>query len=298
MPGLAQFAESSKFDFSPLSSLTMRTAYHSVSFVALLVICLMFAPARYFTGDHAIYPTQFASSPAPPSPKNDKPFPELLRDDPLAAVALSMSRYRANVEGYSCTFIKRERIKGKLRERETIQADFRESPFSVRLHWIEGQGRALKMLYPADNRADRLAVVPSNATARILVPIATKAVDDPDVRDAARSPVTEFGISSATNRVYAVWRLAAERGELRTKYEGTRPIEELGGRVCHVLHRSCVTPEEDGMTQVTLFFDTESLFQVGAILKKDEELIASYFYRDVVLNPKFQADHFTTQKLK
>jgi hypothetical protein len=276
----------------------MRTVYHSVSFVALLVICLMFAPARYFTGDHSIYPTQFANFPAPPSPKTDKPFPELLRDDPVAAVALSMSRYRASVEGYSCTFIKRERINGKLRDRETIQADFRESPFSVRLQWVEGMDRAFAMLYPVDNRADRLAVVPSNSALRKIVPFATRAIDHPDVRDAARSPVTEFGILSATNRVYVVWRLAAERGELRTKYEGTRPIEELGGRVCHVLHRNCVTPEEDGMTQVTLFFDTESLFQVGAILKKDEELIASYFYRDVVLNPKFQADHFTTQKLK
>jgi Protein of unknown function (DUF1571) len=150
--------------------------YQSISFVLLLVICLMFAPARYFTGDKSIYP--LPASTAPTQVKTDKSFGELCRDEPLTAIAHSLCRYRKEVDGYSCTFLKQERMNGDLRKREVIVCDFRESPFAVKMRWAEGQGRAIGMLYPAGERKDRLAVVPSNELLRKAIPFATRSLDD------------------------------------------------------------------------------------------------------------------------
>ena len=92
--------------------------HQSITFVVLLVICLMFAPARYFTGDQNIYSLPAAT--APTSVNSDKSFADLCRDEPLTAIAQSLSRYRKDVEGYTCTFLKQERIGGELRKRVIV----------------------------------------------------------------------------------------------------------------------------------------------------------------------------------
>src|SRR5262245_23600695 len=212
----------------------MRTYfYQPVCFIALLVICLMFAPARFVTGDRTVYPLPAQTSIVAPSA--ERPFAELCRDDPIGALARSLQLYRRNVEGYTCTLVKQERINGKLRNREVIKCDFRESPFAVKMHWIEGTGRALVMVYPAGDRTDQLAVVPANELVRKIAPVAARSVNDSSVREAARYPVTEFGLNFGVLRMHTAWQVVKDKGVLRTRYEGLKPIPELNGKVCHVL---------------------------------------------------------------
>jgi hypothetical protein len=278
----------------------MRTyIYVPVCFVGLLVLCLMFAPVRLVTGDRNVY-----SIPATiPSPSisgvgENRSFAELCRDDPVGALTMSLQKYRSDVEGYNCTLIKRERIRGKLRDREVIRCDFRESPFSVRMEWLDGRGRAAIMLYPAGDDVEKLAVVPSNEIARKIAPFVTRKLNDSAVREAARYAPNEFGMNYGVLRLHAAWQAAKEKGVLRTHYDGLKPIDELNGRPCHVLHRDCMNPEEEGLTEVTVFFDAESLLQTGVVLKAGDELIATYYFRDLVLNPKFGEGHFSVERLK
>lgn len=274
----------------------MRTSvYQPACVVILLVVCLMFAPARLVTGDRVAYSeaARPAEAPVAPAPK-DRSFADLCRDDPLAAVALSLERYRETVEGYTCTLAKQERVNGKLKKPELLKCDFRESPFAVRIEWLEGQDRAAVMLYPAKD-PDRLAVVPARAR---WLGYVTRPVNDKDVRAAARFPVTEFGLYHGTARVHRAWRAAQERGALHTRYDGLVPVPELGGMKCHALHRDCRSPEEDGQTAITLYFDPDTLLQVGTIVMAGEELVGSYYFRDVKLNPPFAPDHFALEKLK
>lgn len=279
----------------------MRTyVYIPVCFIGLLIVCLMFAPVRLVTGDRNIYsvpPSQqpsmgIASDPA------ERTFAELCRDDPVAALAKSLYKYRSDVEGYTCTLIKRERINGKLRDREVIRCDFRESPFSVRMEWLEGRGRAAVMLYPAGDNVEQLAVVPANEVVRKITPFVTRRVNDPSVRDAARYAPNEFGLNCGTMRLHAAWQVAKEKGLLRTRYDGIVKIDELNGKPCHVLHRDCIVPEEEGLTEVTVYFDAESLLQAGVVLKAGDEPIATYYFRDLVLNPKLPDGRFSVERLK
>ena len=276
----------------------MRTIlYQFASFTLLLALCLMFAPVRLVTGDRTIHSSDLDVT-ISPTTVVDRPFAELCRDDPMAALTVSLQRYRRDVEGYTCTFIKQERINDKLREREVIHCDFRESPFTVRMEWLEGVGRAKVMLYPAGDRDDQLYVVPSNKLARAAIPYARRNLSDASVRAASRYPPNEFGVANAVRRLIQDWQIAKDRGMLRTRYDGIHPIAELGNRPCHVLHRDCVVPEHDNMTAVTVYFDVETLLQAGAVLMTGEELLATYYFKDLVLNPKLDSALFTVERLK
>jgi Protein of unknown function (DUF1571) len=282
----------------------MRTyLYRPVYCGTLMVLCLMFAPARRLTGDRELVGHPSAAPPTAPSSPASRSFAELCRDDPVEAVARSMRKYKAEVEGYSCTLLKRERINGTLHDPETIACDFQEAPFAVLMRWVGGKDRAEAMLYAADQNDNQLLIIPASEFGKSALkllgrPYAKRALTSPDAKGAARLPANEFGIYCGTARVYTAWKAAQDRGALRTKYDGVRPIPELNGRPCHVLRRTCLVPEEDGMTELTIFFDAETLFQAGAVLMAGDELIATYYFRDVRLNPKFDATHFSAERFK
>lgn len=282
----------------------MRTyLYRTGSFVGLLVVCLMFAPARRFTGDHQLVGHQTVAPPAVVSATFARTFADLCRDNPVEAIARSMRTYKDRVEGYTCTLSMRERINGTLRDPETIACDFQEAPFAVLMRWVEGKDRADATLYAAGQNGDQLLIIPASDALKAVVRLsgrayARRALTSEDAKSASRYPANEFGIYWGTARVYNAWKAAQERGALRTEYEGLRPIPELGGRPCHVLRRTCLTPEEDGLTQVTVMFDAETLLQTGAVLMAGDELIGSYYFRDVRLNPKFDAKHFAAERFK
>jgi Protein of unknown function (DUF1571) len=272
--------------------------------LVLLVVCLMFAPARRVTGDRPVSASPRLDEPPASAPATEKSFADLCRDDPLEAVATSMRRYKATVEGYTCTFVKRERMHGKMRDREVIACEFQEAPFAVLMRWSEGAGRAEAMLFSAAESDDHLFVVPAGEFAKQALRVlgrtsAKRPLTSAEVRDASRYPPNQFGIYYGTARVYTDWKAYQGRGALRTVYEGIRPVPEVGGRPCHILTRTSAAPEPpEGQTGVTLQFDTETLLQLGAVLHAGDELLATYHFRDLKLNPKFDAKHFSSERLK
>ena len=282
----------------------MRTYFYlPVCFVILLIVCLMFAPARRITGDRELAGRPSNDPPPATTTGLTKSFADLCRDDPVEAVATSMRKYRAEVEGYTCTLHLRERIDGKLREPETIECDFRDSPFAVWMHWLGVKEGAETMLYAAGDNRDMILVVPANDTLKKTLKLlgkthAKRTLTSSDAKAASRYPANEFGIYSGSARTYDAWQAARDRGTLRTEYLGLQPVPELDDKPCHVIRRTCLTPEEDGLTQVTIQFDPDTLLQVGAVLMAGDELIGHYHFRDVKRNPKFERGHFAAERLK
>lgn len=279
----------------------MRTFfYQPAAFVCLLVVCLMFAPSRRLIGD-----VELAGRPANPVVKDApaKPFADLCRDDPVGALAVSLDKYKA-VEGYTCTVRMQERIAGKVRGWETIACDFQEAPFAVLMRWTAGATRADAMLYMAGQNDDQLLIVPAGDFAKKAVrtltgrPYAKRTLTSPDAKSGSRYAANEFGMAHGTRRVYTAWQAAEQRRTLKTEYLGLVPVSELGDKKCHVLRRTCDPPEEEGLTSVTVMFDPDTLLQVGSVLKAGDELIGSYYFKDVVLNPKFEKTHFAADRLK
>src|SRR5688572_9803848 len=73
------------------------------------------------------------------STRRDDPsgMEKLAKTDPVAFLERVVEKYDREVRSYRVTLDKRERIKGKLLDREVVECRFREKPFSVRMDWKE-----------------------------------------------------------------------------------------------------------------------------------------------------------------
>lgn len=265
-------------------------------------MCLAFTPARRVTNTEAQLTASPVAVQAAPAPAGMS-FEEQCRADPYAVLHGVLVKSRMEVEGYRCTFVKRERINGKLRDREVIACDFQESPFAVKFRWLEGKGRAEASLYVAGENDDQVLIVPASDLAKRALKFtgktyAARSPDSVEAKDAARSPVTQFGMANALRRTLATWQAAKDRNELKVEYQGVTAVPELNGRRCHTFHRVTPTPEAEGVTQSLIYLDAETRLQVGTVIKAGDELIAEYFYRDVELNLPFANDHFSARNLK
>ncbi len=222
----------------------------------------------------------------------------LARTDPVAFLENCLRRYAREVNGYRATLLKHERIDGQLQRRETIDVLFRERPFSVLFDWREGARLARRTLYVKGQNKDRLLVLPAILPG--LLGVIERDPLGPEARRSGRYPLTEFGMKIGMQRTLAGWEAARQRGSLHVEYLGERRVPELGGRPCWVLRRTRYPgTEAEGIAELTVYVDRENWLQVGSVLKgRQGEVIGAYFFRDVRLNPEYQADDFTRAALK
>jgi hypothetical protein len=246
-----------------------------------------------------------APKPAAGSPEADKTrritnddMVRLAKTDPIAFLEESIKRYEREVKGYTALLVKRERTAGGLNPEERVKIFFREKPFSVRMDWISGKDLASKTLFVQGENDDKLVALPKG----LLRIAGLQKIDPTDKRALRRSrmPITEFGIKIGTQNALKAWKAARKRGDLKVVYGGVKRPAELGKRPCWEVKRVGYTrPEDDGITEVTFYFDTENWLQIGSILRgEDDRLIGSYFFRDVKLNPDFDESTFTPEALK
>ncbi len=222
----------------------------------------------------------------------------LAKDDPIRFLENCLKRYDREVRGYRLTLVKQERMGGKLQPSESIQVAFRERPFSVLLTWPSDPRPAQKVLYVRGENDNKLLVKPAGLAA--LVGVVERDPEGPDARKSGRYPLTEFGIKIGMERTLGSWESARKDGALHVEYLGARKVPEVGGRPCWVLRRTGYKrPEEDGITELTTYIDQENWLQVGSVLKGAQgQVLGSYYFRDVRLNPKFPPDTFTRAAVK
>jgi hypothetical protein len=85
-----------------------------------------------------------AQQAAPPAAPQANPL-----DQPLQLVYEARKAY-ANVQDYSCTLVKQERVQGRLQEQNIILCKFRVNPFSVNMRWLaprELVGQEVSFIY-------------------------------------------------------------------------------------------------------------------------------------------------------
>jgi hypothetical protein len=230
-------------------------------------------------------------------PSNDD-MERLAKNDPIAFLQWCIRRYDREVKGYTATLRKQERIDGEIEPSEIIDVAFREDPFSVRMQWKEGARRASALVYVKGENRDQLLIRPNG-----IFSVAGVVPRDPygsDAKKGGRYPVPEFGIKIGMQRTLTSWQKAQKDKTLRVEYLGVKKIKEAGDRPCWVLKRTrYAKPEEDSISQLTIFVDTETWLQVGTILKGDDDkFIGEYFFRDIKLNPEFPRDAFARSAIQ
>jgi hypothetical protein len=229
-------------------------------------------------------------------------FEKLAKDDPLAFLERCLQQYEQEVHGYICVFDKQERVKGQLRQPESILVHFSEKHFCVHMDWIKGAGRldARRALYVKEQDANLLYVRigdPSWGPLGIL----PKALTDPQVTATSRFGIDKFGMYIGAKDTVVEMRRAKENNTLHVKYEGKLRVPECGNRLCYKFVRTPYEPPEakfDYCNELVVFIDAATHMQVGSILKNDKgELIAYYYFHNITRNPSFKDTQFTKKSL-
>ncbi|MCS7272110.1 MAG: DUF1571 domain-containing protein [Gemmataceae bacterium] len=287
--------------------------------------------------------------PAPPLAQgeeyrdDDAPLPEaeafvrlLLDHRPVEALEKCLARYQREVRhGMTATLVKRERIYGQPRPpqepvqevidlavRGDVPDDQGQTHIQVRMIWREGArsvlGSPLRgILYVQSHGpgADRILTYRPQA---LLRPEHTIAVNDASAKSSSRYCVRDAGVYRGMLRTYNTWKQRQQAGRLHVRYLATEAVEAVGGRICHILERTCPEPEVDpfeiggapnirpgddpaelGVVRVRVYLDAERWLQLGTELyRADGHLLASYYFRDVNLQPVWNDDEFTPAGLK
>lgn len=220
------------------------------------------------------------------------PLDFLLHTRPLDFLDLCVTKYDQEVKSYSLTFRKYE--KGKTRGMEKLKVHFREQPFSVFMQWLENPGLTSKVLFVKGENDDKLlAPVP-------IFGIKKFAPNDTLAKNSSRYTIDQFGLKLATLRSIGSMRKAQAEGKLFLEYRGLVQVPELGNRLSHKFVRTPYDPpEEEGVNELTLYIDQETLLQTGSILKDAAgQVVAEYYFTDIELNPEFGPDQFREKALR
>ncbi len=293
----------------------------SVTTVAVAAVCLAAAPVRTAPP----HPPALDVPPLsllPDAPLSSSEFDHLAKTDPVALLAACVHHYRATNRGFTATLHKQERIAGTLYKPERVRVTVREVPYAVRMIWEEGArevklgpislGTVEGVVYGGTNDGQMTVWRPAARFGKTM-PIGPTG---DQARAAARYSVTEAGVCQAAERTLKAWSEAKRQGKLTWRYVGTKPVPELGDRVCHVIERTCDPVEvdpflsserrpdaakspADAFRTVTVMIDAEHRIQVGSQLKRaDGELVGAYFFRDLDLNPNLDATLFKPTSFK
>jgi hypothetical protein len=236
-----------------------------------------------------------------PAVLNREVMEGLAKTDPIAFLEKVVEKYDREVKSYKVTLEKQERVKGKLLGVEVIECSFREKPFSVRMDWKKGAGKASKTVFVKGENDNKLLVLPAGPLARLVAGVVKRDPEGSDAKASSRYPVTEFGIQVGTRRTLKSWKEAKEKGNLKVSFEGVKQIKKLGDRSVWVMKRTGYAAEEDGAveTDSTFYFDVENFLQIGSYLTdKDGKVIGSYYFRDLELNVDFPKDTFSKAGLE
>ena len=229
------------------------------------------------------------------------PLAELAARDPLAVVRRGIERYDREIREYRCVLLKQERLEGGLTPVQEVEVRFRQSPQTVYMLWRTNADQAKRALFVDDGRnvdqdGQKLArVEPAGALVHLFVKDIYMPIDGPEARQASRRSIAECGFRATFTLLERYNALAAERGVLDLKYGGTGVVD---GRPTYVIVRNLPHGGDGDVypdARMVLHLDQEWLLPVAVYSYADheeQELLGSYVFMKVELNPKFEADAF------
>jgi hypothetical protein len=223
------------------------------------------------------------------TPKQLGHLERLAREDHVALLKLALDHYDNNYRDYTCTFIKQERISGRLKSEQWIDVKFMDRPFSVVMKWVKNAPIGDRVLYVDGKYDGQMLVRPRGFLAK-LVGTQMRQPDGPAAMSNTLRPVTMFGFRQALENLLKVYEAAERRGESHCRFVGYR---EVAGRHAMVLER-VLPPRKDYPAKTTTWYlDTQRLVPLG--LKGtdwDDRLLCSYLYKDVKFNVGLAAADF------
>ncbi len=218
---------------------------------------------------------------------------ELARRDPRALLRRALEHYEDHITNYTCTFTRRERVKGTLSKRQVIHVRFREQPYSVRMLWVRNAKRARRAVYVQERHRgsggqELFLVEPAGAIARALFPTVAIPVHGKRARAASRHTIDQFGFRWTLRRILQINEKADRAGVLDLRFAGEGAIQ---GRPTFILNRFLPEAHDDpayANAFLELHLDQEWLIPLSIRAYADHNgatLNEAYTYSDLRINP-------------
>lgn len=224
----------------------------------------------------------------------------------LEALKAMLDRYDRTIHDYSCTFIKKERVNGQLRNEQIMSAEFMEEPFSVHLKWDElGDSMAQQAIFVdgkiTDDNGNKMAWAQPKSPLNLIVNRVEQDIWGANAKRASRKPISNFGVANSLRLIIKYCDIAYADGDLDLRYVGEGTIK---GRKTFVIERRLpFDGNEDGKypdAYLIVHIDEENLIPAAAVAyNKDqvseETLLGSYVWTDFKPNLGLTEDLFTPE---
>lgn len=205
------------------------------------------------------------AKPAPVSPRPTPKEPVSLewpqdRMDGLAAKRLLLDILRADqdalrsVEGYTALFKKRERIRGVLRNEETLEMKVRCRPFSVYFKFRTPE--AGKEVVYSEGRHDNHVIAHGAGFSRLLIPRLKVSPTHPLALADSRHPVTEAGLHKLVDKLVAFREMDLNDTEAETILD--RVTDDEGRPWLRSIHTHPNQNPERPFARVEVLYDPET----------------------------------------
>ena len=213
----------------------------------------------------------------------------LARTDPIALLEQCRDHSAQTVRDYTCTFIKQERMDGVLGQVQEMRVKFLARPHSVAMHWTVNAPISDRVLYVEGSNDDQILLRPKGLLS--WMGTVRRQPDSPQVMANTLRPITIFGFERSLESLIEVYRLASQRGELRTEFLGYRSV---AGRPALVLSRE-LPPRDDYPAARTLTYIDPKLMAPIAFeaWDWDGQLSSRYIFKDIRINVGLTPDDFT-----
>ncbi|MBE0537253.1 MAG: DUF1571 domain-containing protein [Phycisphaerae bacterium] len=221
------------------------------------------------------------------TPEEQQKAIQLAGQDHAALLNFLIDRYDRNVRDYTGTFLKQEKIDGKLTPNQKIAFKFRQQPFSVFMEWLENPVGADKILYVEGQNDGKMLAHPTG-----LISWVKSVKIDPEGRQATKSslyPVTRFGFRSNLVQTLEVYRDAAEKDHAQIAFTGP---ETVAGRQVLTFERTLPHGQYEN-PRLTVRLDLEYLLPTEIIATdQNGDLISHYTYTDLNFNTNLTDQDF------
>jgi hypothetical protein len=161
---------------------------------------------------------------APPRPA--PPMRAATMDEALALITESRKSF-ASVRDYTCTLVKRERVRGRLMPENYVAMKVRNSPFSVSLRWLAPRSLQGQEVCYVAGRNQGMMRVHTTGLAGVVGFVSVDPLDPRAFKD-NRHPITEAGLGHLIDGIVRQW----EKERLWNKTTVRVADAEFAGRPC------------------------------------------------------------------
>ncbi len=259
----------------------------SVGLGLLALICIQCSQPSGVVRSAGLATVAFAEE-APAQPDIAK-LVELAKTDHIALLKLCLENCEQTIQDYTCTFVKRERIKGKTGRAQVIAVKFMDQPFSVAMRWRKNAPISDRCLFVEGEHDGNILLRPKGLLS--VIGTVRRKPDSKDVMAKTLKPITLFGFRRGLEKMIEVYETADTNGDLVARLAGQM---DVSGRPTVVLERLLPVGKDYPAYRTKIYIDTERLIPICIeAWDWDGELIGRYIYKDIVFNVGFTSDDFT-----